>query len=129
MKLKERSTLQAVANSVVLAQTIGFVGNLVESFVSGNCLSFKIGQQACFQREYGGVAIQKVCVESLIGVKPIVVTRNCVNRLFKSMKRQVKVSLIILHLPVGIDHVRRQHKKLNLLALACGDQLIAKRHL
>jgi hypothetical protein len=56
MKLKERSSLQAIPDTVVLAQTIGFVGDLMEPLISCNSFGFKIRQQACFHREYGGVA-------------------------------------------------------------------------
>jgi hypothetical protein len=66
-----------------------------------------IGIDAGFQRRSCRLAFKKIRVESFERVEPVMITRNCVDRFRKPLKRKIEIWFAIMHRTRRIDNIRR----------------------
>src|SRR6185369_4565328 len=103
--LKEGCALKSVSDSIILAQPVGFLSDFIEALIEIDDIGLRVLFEARPQRENRRVALQKVGVESFVSIKPVVITGNGVDGFVKTFERKIEVRLVVLHLPIRIDHV------------------------
>ena len=111
MHFEKRPALQSIPDGVILAQALGFRDYFGEAAVGGDDVCLEIFRQASAQREIRRRGFEKIGVEAFVGVEPVVVAGNRIDRFGEAFERQIEIGFIVLHLAVRINDITGQDQK------------------
>src|SRR5262249_22533770 len=117
LQFEEWSPLCSSLDVVELAQALCFAQETVNATHRGAGQP-EIGLYAPVHGRTRSVWLKQICIEPLECIVPVVVARNCIDRLRESLEWKIKICLVILHRTGGIDHVRGNDQKFDVVIIA-----------
>jgi hypothetical protein len=78
----------------------------------------EISLYATFDSSARRLGLEKICVEPLQCIKPVMISRNRIDRFGKALECEIEVGFVVLHSTRGIDHVGSNHQELHIFAVA-----------
>ncbi len=114
---KNGAALVGVGDAVELAQLLAALQQRVDPALVG-AGQVQVGLDAGGKRGTRRLWLQEIGVEAFERIEPVVVARDRIDRLGEALERQVEIVLVVGHRAGRIDHVRRDHQKLDVVAPA-----------